>query len=105
MIFLTGIWRIQRTMDLATYLRTQDDPKGQVREPLLHIDAIDCPPDILHMRKAIYTKLFDQVVTFSICQKRQKNLILELERIGIKFRYLAQFNFSTKNSFQKYIKV
>ena len=59
---------------------------GQVREPLLHIDAIDCPPDILHMRKAIYSKLLDQIVTFSICQKRQDALLAEMERIAVKFR-------------------
>ena len=64
---------------------------GQVREPLLHIDAINCPPDILHMRKAVYTKLLDQVVMFCICQKRQNDLIKEMERIGVKFRYISMW--------------
>ena len=84
---ITVIWSVQRNKALAEHLLTQETCMGQIRKPLLNLDAIDCPPDILHMRKAIYSKLLDQVVLFAISQKHQYKLIQEMERIGINFRY------------------
>ena len=64
----------------------QTDKKGQIRQPLLNIDAKDCPPDVLHMRRAIFTKLLDQVIQFCLNQKCEKKLEDEMARIGIKFK-------------------
>ena len=83
---LAGIWPIQRTKLLAQILISQLNKMGQIREPLLHLDSIDCPPDLLHMRRAIYAKLLDQVITFAIGQNRQKHVLDEMRRIGVKLR-------------------
>ena len=83
-----AVWTVTRDTNLSRHLLSQTNCMGQVREPLLHIDAIDCPPDILHMRKAVYSKLLDQIVTFSIAQKHQDKLLQEMARIGINFRYI-----------------
>ena len=85
--FFVAIWPIQRTVELGSRLITHADKKGQIRQPLLKIDAINCPPDILHMQRAIYTKLLDQVIQFSINQNRKKKLEDEMDRIGVKFRF------------------
>ena len=60
---------------------------GQIRPPLLKLDAINFPPDMLHMRKAIYSKLLDQIVEFAIGQQKEEKLVEEMNRIGIKFMY------------------
>ena len=90
-ILFLAVWTVTRDTHLARHLLSQANSMGQLREPLLHVDAIDCPPDILHMRKAVYTKLLDQIVTFSIAQKHQDKLLQEMTRIGINFRYNIEF--------------
>ena len=85
-LYVSAVWTVTRDRNLSRVLLTQSNNMGQVREPLLHIDAIDCPPDILHMRKAVYSKLLDQIVTFSIMQKHHEKVVQEMTRIGINFR-------------------
>ena len=74
----SDIWPIQRTKQLANHLFQQVDKKGQIRKPLLNLDAKNCPPDILHMRRASFTKLLDQVIQFSMNQKAETKLVAEM---------------------------
>ena len=60
--------------------------KGYIREPLLKVDASSCPPDMLHMKKGIISKLVNQLVNWAIVQKREEKLMAEMKRHKIHFR-------------------
>ena len=70
-------------MDL---MRGKKNNKGCIREPLLHVDSSSCPPDILHMKKGIISKLINQLVNWAVVQKREDKLMTEMKRNKIYFR-------------------
>ena len=82
----SAIWCIQRDKALAEHLLKQTNKMGQIRKPSLCLDAINFPPDVLHMRRAVYAKLLDHVMVFAIGQQKENAVVQEMDRIGIKFR-------------------
>ena len=68
-------------------MRDPDNNKGCIRQPLLEVDASCCPPDILHMKKGIISKLVNQLVNWCVVQKRETQLLDEMKRHKIHFRY------------------
>ena len=56
-----GLWPIQRSLEEHKNNIGKRNPKGCKHEPLLQLDAINSPPDHLHMRRAIISRLFYQV--------------------------------------------
>ena len=58
---------------------------GCIRKPALSFDAHQCPPDMLHLKKGIISKLVNQVVEWSIVQKRENALQAEMKKHKIPF--------------------
>ena len=56
-------WPIQRNNQKRTDLQgDRNNDFGYIRDPLMDIEAESCPPDLLHMKKGVLTKLVTQVV-------------------------------------------
>ena len=66
----------------------ESDNKGCVHEPLLPIEPDHCPPDMLHMKKGIISKLLNQVVEWVVLQGREESLMNEMKVNKIPFRYV-----------------
>ena len=58
-----GQWPIQRCLAESERLLGSKNCKGYKCQPLLHVEPTSCPPDHLHMRKGIISKLLNQVFT------------------------------------------
>ena len=80
-------WPIERTFENHMQsLRNSQNHQGCIRPPLLEVDSASCPPDILHMKKGIISKLVNQLVNWAVVQKRENYLIDEMKRNKIHFR-------------------
>ena len=79
-------WKISRTFEEHLQNMGKTLKKGCVRQPLLQVDSTCCPPDILHMKKGIISKLVNQLVNWAIVQNREDKLIDEMTRNKIHFR-------------------
>ena len=53
--------------------------------PALPFDADHYLPDMLHMKKGIITKLVNQLVDWSLVQKREEALMSEMKKHKIPF--------------------
>ena len=51
----------------------------------MQIDAKSCPPDILHMKKGIISKLMNQVVDWVILQGKEEALLGQMKEHKIPF--------------------
>ena len=58
---------------------------GCIRTPALPLDAEQCPPDMLHLKKGIISKLLNQVVDWTLLQHREEFLISEMKKHKIPF--------------------
>ena len=79
-------WDVERNYSDHMALLKSPNSKSCTREPLLKINADCCPPDILHLKKAIITKLLNQVVDWVILQGNESKLMDEIHKNKIKFR-------------------
>ena len=59
--------------------------KGCIRKPVLQLEPTSCPPDLLHMKKGIILKLFNQLVDWVILQGKEKQLIDQMKLHKIPF--------------------
>ena len=75
-----------RNHDDHLKLLQETNNKGCIREPLLEINSQNCPPDLLHMKKGIISKLVTQLVNWSVVQKREQKLMDEMKKNKIQFR-------------------
>ena len=66
-------------------LESKNISKGCIREPVMKFDIECCPPDMLHMKKGIITKLITQLVDWSILQKKEEILMNEMKFHKIPF--------------------
>ena len=77
-------WGIQRNYD--SHIENFDGckvSKGCIWKPVMTFDAETCLPDMLHMKKV--TKLINQLVDWSILQKKEEVLINEMKFHKIPF--------------------
>ena len=58
---------------------------GCVRQPLIRFNAISCPPDMLHLKKGIITKLVSQLVEWALTQGAEDKLLDEMKFHKIPF--------------------
>ena len=79
-------WSISRTYSEHMSLMTESrNKKGCIRKPVMELEPTSCPPDILHMKKGIITKLMNQVVDWAILQGKEDKLILQMKEHKIPF--------------------
>ena len=80
-------WPVERNYhDHMKMLADAQNNKGCIREPLLELDSSCCPPDLLHMKKGIISKLVNQLVNWAIVQNRENKLLEEMTKHKIHFR-------------------
>ena len=77
-------WKITRNKDRRSQLVGQTKHQGHINEPIVNIEPIRCPPDILHMKKRIIAKQLDQVLEWVICQGKTEEFKDELKAKNIK---------------------
>ena len=68
--------------------------KGCVHKLVMNLEPTSCPPDFLHMKKGIITKLINQIVDWVILQGKEEKLIGQMKEHRIPFTYvdvLAKF--------------
>ena len=78
-------WSIQRSYKKHMKLLGCNPNKGCIRKPFIKIEPEFCPPDILHMKKGIITKLINQLVEWSLQQGRENKLVQEMKSKKIPF--------------------
>ena len=54
----------------------------------MRMDPKNCPPDILHMKKGIITKLVNQLVDWTMAQGNENKLIDQMKKNKIPFTYV-----------------
>ena len=80
-------WPISRNYNAhINMMNDTANNKGCIRQPLLQVDASCCPPDVLHMKKGIVTKLVNQLVNWAVVQNREHLLLAEIKKHKIHFR-------------------
>ena len=75
----------------AEHLNLMNDSKqkkGCIRKPVMNVEPTDCPPDILHLKKGIITKLINQVVNWVTVQGKEAKLLKEMKDNKIPFTYV-----------------
>ena len=80
-------WPIQRCLEDHMHNMREKNPKSCVREPLIKIEPQNCPPDILHMKKAIITKMLNQIVDWVLLQGKEEELLNQMRQNKIPFRF------------------
>ena len=81
-----ALWPIERCTVHRNLHFGKRDHKGYVREALIKIDAENCPPDHLHLRRSLINRLLNQVIEWSIVQSSQNKFLEEMNRIQVQFR-------------------
>ena len=66
-------------------MESSKERKGCVRRPLLKLEPTACPPDMLHMKKGIISKLLNQVVDWIVIQGNEKKLMSQMQDHKIPF--------------------
>ena len=59
--------------------------KGCIRTPLLDVPVCNSPPDMLHLRKCVISKLVTQLVDWALLQGKEETLINEMKANKIPF--------------------
>ena len=59
--------------------------KGCIHKPVLQIEPTHCPPDLLHMKKGIISKLVNQLVDWVIIQRKERMLMQQMKEHKIPF--------------------
>ena len=79
-------WDIQRTYSKhVELLRKGLQSQGCIRMPAMSFDANTCPPDMLHLKKGIISKLISQLVDWSVIQGRENVLLRQMRDNKIPF--------------------
>ena len=84
MLCFKGLWPIQRSLQEHDENVGKRNPRGCIREPLIKIEAINSPPDHLHMRRAIITRLLNQVLKIKFVYYKccvLKNISMSITKI------------------------
>ena len=66
-------------------LENNGHSQGCIRIPALPFDCENYMPDMLHMKKGIITKLVNQLVDWTLIQKREEALMSEMKKHKIPF--------------------
>ena len=82
-------WEADRSYDKHMDLLSKA-PKNQgcIRKPAIPFTADQRPPDMLHMKKGIISKLINQVVDWTLLHHREEALIGEMKKHKIPFVYI-----------------
>ena len=64
---------------------------GCIRTPALPLDAEQCPPDMLHLKKGIISKLLNQVVD-GLCYNIERNFRNEKTQNPFRVRHFQHFH-------------
>ena len=59
--------------------------KGCIRKPMIKLELTSCPPDLLHMKKGIISKLLNQLVDWVVVQGKERKLIEQMKEHKIPF--------------------
>ena len=78
-------WPIEHNYESHIQLMDTKERKGCVKKPFMQINANYCPPDILHMKKGIISKLMNQVVDWVILQGKEDKLMSQMKKHRIPF--------------------
>ena len=78
-------WPVQRHYQLHLELMDSKDKKRCIKTPFMWIDSTCCPPDILHMKKGIISKLINQVVDWVLLQGKEDKLVAQMKDLKIPF--------------------
>ena len=79
-------WNIERNnVNHEELLHKSNNKKGCIRKKALNLEPEFCPPDILHMKKGIISKLLNQVVDWVVLQGKEKELISQMKEHKIPF--------------------
>ena len=54
----------------------------------MEIDANCCPPDMLHLKKGIISKLINQLVDWTMTQNKEEALMKQMKEHKIPFVYM-----------------
>ena len=66
-------------------MQNTSNKKGCIREPLVDIPVCNNPPDMLHLRKCVISKLISQLVDWVIIQGKEEKLLSEMKTNKIPF--------------------
>ena len=80
-------WLVERTCATHNNLLSEWNNKSCVRQMLINVEPSQCPPDMLHMKKGIITKLVNQLVDWAVLQGRTEHLLRQMKDNKIPFRY------------------
>ena len=79
-------WTVARNYDKhMELLHKAGKSQGCVCEPALPFDAQQSPPDMLHLKKGIISKLLNQIVNWTLLQHREDYLLSEMKKHKIPF--------------------
>ena len=83
-------------------LNNTSHSQGCIHMPAFPFDAENYLPDMLHMKKGIITKLVNQLVDWTLIQKREA-LLAEMKKHKIPFVYCSctVFIYTTMNRIRK----
>lgn len=95
-------WDISRSLSESASCLHKSQNKGYKNLSLLHIEFCDIVPDTLHLRMRIANKLFNQIVTWAVDQKREAALLTEMKRIGCHFRFWSEKGDDLRGSVTKW---
>ena len=68
-------------------MESSKEKKGCIRRPLIKLDATSCPPNMLHLKKGLITKLMNQIVDWSVIQGNEHKIIDQMRQHKIPFTY------------------
>ena len=86
-------WLIEQTLAKhMILLKESKDKQGCIRKPMISLEPTNCPPDLLHMKKGIISKLINQLVDWVVLQGKEENLMNEMKKHKIPFTYLCLKN-------------
>ena len=66
-------------------LKKGKECKGCIQRPAMPLNCEHYPPDMLHLKKGIISKLVNQLVDWSLIQGRQQQLLQEMKSHKIPF--------------------
>ena len=80
------MWKLERNYQQhVELLQKGSQCKGCIRMPILPFPVHHYPPDMLHLKKGIISKLVNQLVEWSILQGREQYLMSEMKKHSIPF--------------------
>ena len=79
-------WPIQRYYKRHLELMAcSKDRKGCIKKPVMKFNATSCPPDMLHLKKGIISKLLNQVVDWAVIQGNEHKIMQQMKEHRIPF--------------------